>query len=67
MFQIILVLMPKCSILAPGRRRIGKSASSWVLNHSLDVDAYLTDVAAGSIQGITGVKREAHGQRRNAD
>lgn len=67
MFQIILALIPTCSISALGRRRIGKSANSWVLNGSLELDAYLTDVAAGSIKGITGVKRETHGQRRNAD
>lgn len=67
MFHVILARMPKMLNFSSGTPQDKIVIKFLVLNGSLDLDAYLTDVAAGSRKGTTAVKKETRGQRRNSD
>jgi hypothetical protein len=59
--------MPKVLNFSSGTPQDKIVSKFLVLNGSLDLIAYLTDVAAGSRKGTTAGKKETRGQRRNAD
>jgi len=67
MFHVILARMPKMLNFSSGTPQDKIVIKFLVLNGSLDLDAYLTGVAAGSRKGTTAVKKETRGQRRNSD